>query len=159
MRLEIFCPDSSDETCYGLSKVDESFTNAKTLCNQAKGTLFFPDTETELNSVKQKIGTEQIWLAIFNPSGDNANWINANTGSGISYTNWRDGEPDEVEQECVYMNQDGKWNDIRCSKTFGFVCEFSPDAFASNNVICLISILYISCVCYSFNSSNTQKLQ
>ena len=138
--MELFCQNDSDESCYGLSKIDETFSNAKTICNEAKGTLFIPDTEVELDFVRQRIGTEKIWVGVINPSQDNTNWINAETGSAISYTNWKDGEPDEVEQECVYMNQNGQWHDIKCDKTFGFVCEFAPDAFASNDAS-IVSIL------------------
>jgi hypothetical protein len=43
------------------------------------------------------------------------------------FTNWRDGQPSEhyggVEEDCVEMMKDGKWNDLSCNSTALFICE------------------------------------
>lgn len=51
-------------------------------------------------------------------------------GSKLDYTNWLDGEPNDfhfIEQgeDCVLIRKGEGWNDMRCSFTAPFVCQYS----------------------------------
>ena len=54
-------------------------------------------------------------------------WID---GSAYTYNNWAPGEPNDVDEteDCgevsLEVNDQGKWNDIACSHTFGYVCKY-----------------------------------
>ena len=50
----------------------------------------------------------------------------ASNGKEVSYTNWSKNQPDNARnnENCIELRQrDGKWNDVRCTKTRRFVCE------------------------------------
>ncbi|KAI8119824.1 Lectin subunit alpha [Lucilia cuprina] len=50
------------------------------------------------------------------------------TGEEFTFTNWTSGNPDfsEKNEYCVQIGTGphSEWNDNKCSKKFGFICEF-----------------------------------
>ena len=52
-------------------------------------------------------------------------FVSSVSGTGLSYTNWRDGEPNNSgDEDCIYMQStDGLWNDYLCTSTLPAVCE------------------------------------
>ncbi|XP_063814829.1 pulmonary surfactant-associated protein D-like isoform X2 [Pseudophryne corroboree] len=47
-------------------------------------------------------------------------------GEVVTYSNWNTGEPNQQgEEDCVEMNDDGKWNDKSCQEKRLNICEFS----------------------------------
>ncbi|XP_077323363.1 pulmonary surfactant-associated protein D-like [Lithobates pipiens] len=49
-------------------------------------------------------------------------------GEAISFTNWNFGEPNNFEgrqENCVEMQNTGRWNDIVCASTRLIICEFA----------------------------------
>ncbi|XP_073453322.1 pulmonary surfactant-associated protein D-like [Aquarana catesbeiana] len=53
-------------------------------------------------------------------------------GEAISFTNWNVGEPNNFEgrqENCVEMQNTGRWNDIVCANTRLIICEFSITRF------------------------------
>lgn len=51
-------------------------------------------------------------------------------GSPLTYVNWRNGEPNNVnDEDCAVMGYNGLYHDVRCSKTFIFVCEYYVDIY------------------------------
>ncbi|XP_041355999.1 perlucin-like [Gigantopelta aegis] len=53
-------------------------------------------------------------------------WMSAGSHKPVNYTNWYHGQPDNIDEEdCVELK--GKygflWNDNKCNKRAGFICE------------------------------------
>ena len=45
---------------------------------------------------------------------DDSKWVAADK-STITYTNWKDGQPNGVNNRyCIYLGTDGKWGDLYC---------------------------------------------
>ena len=53
-------------------------------------------------------------------------FVSSVTGAALSYTNWRDGEPNDAGdgEDCINMHgASGLWNDYSCTKSLPTVCE------------------------------------
>ena len=53
-------------------------------------------------------------------------WKWSSTGTPLSYTNWRQGQPNSWngDQDCVEVDSSGEWNDHNCAnERLKFVCE------------------------------------
>lgn len=48
-------------------------------------------------------------------------------GSKLEYSGWNIGEPNDYRaaEDCVQIRKGGGWNDISCSYTSPFVCQYS----------------------------------
>ena len=62
-------------------------------------------------------------------------------GTSKKFTKWNNNEPNNNNNEdCAVLSKDGVWNDISCSQTRTFFCEFSKPWFISNiDIVKLIS--------------------
>ncbi|XP_063290344.1 pulmonary surfactant-associated protein D-like [Pelobates fuscus] len=107
---------------------EESFESSQKSCKEAGGNLASP-RNTEENSATQEIlqtkgenakaylGISDLQVeGIFKYAG----------GDKISYTNWNLGEPNNSKdnEDCVEIQDNGKWNDIPCSLLRLVICEF-----------------------------------
>ncbi|XP_075158351.1 C-type lectin mosGCTL-1-like [Haematobia irritans] len=59
-------------------------------------------------------------------------WVSK--GDIFTYTNWEENEPNNykgLNERCVHIgfHGDAKWNDVNCSRKYGFICELplNPD--------------------------------
>ena len=63
-------------------------------------------------------GVRRIWIDLEN----DVVW--KHSGETATYTNWKDGEPQDASESCTVMLASGYWNDISCTKfAFQYVCE------------------------------------
>lgn len=50
-------------------------------------------------------------------------WVD---GTKTDYLNWARGEPNNLnDEDCVSIDQSGKWNDNSCNTKFYFICKKS----------------------------------
>ena len=88
-------------------------------------------------------GEENTWARqtanLYNPS---RYWIGLNDlenegtfvwpdGSTPTYTNWRNGEPNNAgNEDCTEVYGDGGWNDLPCTRIYPYICENNCDSVA-----------------------------
>ena len=93
------------------------------------------------NSTKNACESIGAHLAVITSDQENAfldnrtGWIGLNDrieegkwvwvdGSVSNYTNWLSDHPDKNNtQNCVFREGNGKWKDLRCSSSKGYICE------------------------------------
>ena len=105
---------------YMIYEISLVWSEAKTYCENLNGHLLTITSESEqdfINRLLSKCQNSYYWTgASFN---NNWGWI---TGESFDYTNWADGEPNNVEQQenyiHIYANPPessdfGKWNDTK----------------------------------------------
>ena len=52
-------------------------------------------------------------------------WIWGSTRQPITLTRWEPNEPNDGggKEECLILNNDGRWNDGQCDSKFPFICQ------------------------------------
>ncbi|XP_053305845.1 pulmonary surfactant-associated protein D-like [Spea bombifrons] len=108
--------------------LEESFESVQRTCKEAGGNIATPRNAAE-NSAAQEIlhakgenpkaflGISDLQVeGIFKYAG----------GDKIDYSNWNLGEPNNSKdnEDCVEIQDNGKWNDIPCSLLRLVICEF-----------------------------------
>ena len=70
------------------------------------------------------LDTRWFWVDAHDPDGDGI-YTESRTGSPLSFSNWRPGEPNSFTSEkCVYMGTLSKgWNNNQCKETVPILCE------------------------------------
>ncbi|XP_055469977.1 mannose-binding protein C [Psammomys obesus] len=106
------------------SRKKMSFDRAKALCSQLQGSMATPRNDEE-NKAIQNVARAEAFLGITDMERED-NFVDLK-GNRVHYTNWNDGEPNNVNgaEDCVVLLLNGKWNDISCRESFLAVCEFS----------------------------------
>ncbi len=110
------------EHCYIVYGTPTTHANAATTCSAAGGYL------AKLTSLNETLFVQNLTYA--------STWIGASDevtegvflwrdGTSLVYARWGAGEPSNTNNEdCVEIRADGYWNDLSCSLTRQFVCEF-----------------------------------
>ncbi|XP_075866117.1 mannose-binding protein C isoform X1 [Microcebus murinus] len=100
-----------------------TFDRVKALCAQFQGSMAIPRNAEENTAIQNLIG-EAALLGITDEETE-GQFVDL-TGSRVTYTNWNNGEPNNVGsgEDCVVLLTNGMWNDIPCSSPFLAVCEF-----------------------------------
>ncbi|XP_004701425.1 mannose-binding protein C [Echinops telfairi] len=100
-----------------------TFQSVKALCAQYQGSVATPMNAAE-NAAIQKLAREELYLGITDEAKE-GHFVDLK-GRPLSYRNWNDGEPNDVNgEDCTILLKDGKWNDVSCNSNFMAVCEFS----------------------------------
>ncbi|XP_072174350.1 macrophage mannose receptor 1-like [Diadema setosum] len=116
--------------CYlvvnGVGDNARSWPGANYECEQLGGTLASYHTLQENHKIRNlaAAGSKNIWIGLSRGDSGGFEWID---DSPVDFTNWNTGEPTyEMEpgiEDCVEMlRQTGKWNDLNCWNTRGYVC-------------------------------------
>lgn len=100
------------------------FDSVKALCSEFQGSVATPRNAEENRAIKN-VARDVAYLGITDQRYENV--FEDLSGNGVQYTNWNDGEPNNVGfgEDCVVILENGKWNDVSCSDSFLAVCEFS----------------------------------
>lgn len=100
-----------------------SLDRVKALCSELQGSVAIPRNAEE-NSAIQNVAKDIAYLGITDRRVENV--FEDLTGNTVQYTNWNDGEPNDVGsgEDCVVILTNGKWNDVPCSDHFLAVCQF-----------------------------------
>ncbi|XP_071843537.1 uncharacterized protein [Apostichopus japonicus] len=119
-----------NQSMYWISNYTSTWSDAVDRCRQLfnNGHLVHIDNEEEYNEVKAirdqaNIGDAFVWIGIHD-SEQEGEW-KYEDGSPLTYDNWRDGEPNNYnnEEDCVEMGY-GLYNDRDCMAILYFCCEY-----------------------------------
>ncbi|XP_007433605.1 C-type mannose receptor 2 [Python bivittatus] len=102
------------------------------LCQSLNGSLadvMEPYTQAFLTQTVSSLHTP-LWIGLSSEEGRrNYVWF---TDESISYTNWQDGEPQQIVG-CAYMDIDGTWRTATCNtKLQGAICKLSTGPLSSH---------------------------
>ncbi|KAJ8028507.1 E-selectin [Holothuria leucospilota] len=92
-------------------------------------------SQAENDFIAQNVtGGARAWLGA-ERVGDDFRWIanvrNGNEEPGLSYTNWKQNEPNNSsgDEDCIEINRGragaGTWNDLKCKRKISGVCKYS----------------------------------
>ncbi|XP_053574403.1 C-type mannose receptor 2 [Bombina bombina] len=105
-----------------------SWSDARLLCETRNATLssiLDPFQQAYLTMAVTGLQTP-LWIGLSNEEGGRSHtWLTDNV---LSYTNWRDGEPQHLSA-CVYMDSKGTWSTASCeSKLQGAICSYNVES-------------------------------
>ncbi|KAM4692595.1 C-type mannose receptor 2 [Rhinophrynus dorsalis] len=102
-----------------------TWSDARLLCETRNATLSsVPDPFQQAFLTLAISGLKTpLWIGLSNEEGGRAySWLTENS---LSFTNWRDGEPQHLSG-CVYMDSQGTWSTASCEiKAKGAICTFN----------------------------------
>ncbi|XP_075033477.1 C-type mannose receptor 2 [Mixophyes fleayi] len=105
-----------------------TWSDARLLCETRNATLTsildpFEQAYLTLAASGQKT---PLWIGLANEEGGRSySWL---TDDGLSYTNWRDGEPLHMSG-CAYMDAQGTWSTVNCDhKLPGAICNYNAQS-------------------------------
>jgi len=108
------------------------WNDAKAFCMTEGGKLFEPRDATENSEVSEYAfnnGLNIFWFGIEDePVSPEGTWVYASDGSPLEYTNWKQGEPNNLgDEDCGEIGwvSNDSWNDDKCATLLGSVCEKS----------------------------------
>lgn len=141
---------------YSVFNDDLSWNEAKTVCEKMGGHLVTIGSLNENNFVKNLVASQSkgvYWIGA-KLSASSWSWV---TGEAFSYKNWAAGQPSGGENYAeIYSRQTqtalaGSWNDVNegssdisyySTKNTGYICEFEPEQFTTDNGYYLNGNLY-----------------
>lgn len=105
-----------------------SWIEARLLCETRNATLVsIPDAFQQAYLTLAVTGQKTpLWIGLSNEEGGRSySWL---TEDGVSYTNWRDGEPQRLSG-CVYMDAQGTWSTANCDQKLpGAICNYNSQS-------------------------------
>lgn len=111
---------SFESAKYTLCKSPQKWKNAKLICQHFGNKLVKIESEEENEFIKGEYLSSEgpYWIGL-SDSDHEGQWL---TG----YQKWKTGQPNNKDgkQNCVAIyGGNAKWNDLRCSRKLGFICE------------------------------------
>lgn len=108
-----------------------NWADARSRCREISGSLVIFHTAEENEFVISAVlpDTYKVWIGLSDlNSSEDWRWED---GSGLSFSKWTPGEPNNVNEKCVeflnglfYGTQfKNTWNDFLCEKSLPFICE------------------------------------
>ncbi|XP_048195115.1 mannose-binding protein A-like [Perognathus longimembris pacificus] len=124
-KLQAFSLGKIPETKFYMSSSRKvPFAKAKVLCAELGATVAVPKNAEE-NKAIQSVAKDTAFLGITDEEVE-GKFTYVTGGGRLVYSNWKANEPNDhgSGEDCVCMQVDGLWNDISCSNSLHFVCEF-----------------------------------
>ncbi|XP_019623013.1 PREDICTED: C-type lectin 1-like [Branchiostoma belcheri] len=83
-----------------------------------------------------KRGDADVWFGLHDQKNEGQwKWIDG-TALGTGYTAWAPGEPNNKRgvQDCAvyWAEKNFQWDDEKCDKQRGFICQFKPSGAEGN---------------------------
>eukprot|EP00117_Sycon_ciliatum_P048466 scpid42719/ scgid34507/ Sushi, von Willebrand factor type A, EGF and pentraxin domain-containing protein 1 len=157
------CANTTYEYLYS-GTVTKTFSAAATYCSTtyAGGQLATARNAVEDECVFKSKPPTTIWLAIHRVNGK---WLDYETQTEVTYTNWEPGEPNWDHQNCVSMWYSpplvagDQWDNLGCDKSVKFVCQrkanvtcaTSSNSSLVNGYTSHYSVLYPGNITYQCN--------
>ncbi|TNF38445.1 MAG: hypothetical protein EP329_00365 [Deltaproteobacteria bacterium] len=115
---------------YFRSNFGATWDESRAFCQRHGGDLVVIDDADEANFVRYDPinGNAHLWLGLWDPDADNANYEWISPPSGDSYYNWRSGQPNSASEQCVFWEYNSyepyrRYSDAPCSNGYNFECE------------------------------------
>jgi hypothetical protein len=100
-----------------------SWKRAKAICDSLGGILASPSNSSEDNFIKSIAAGVSTWIG-FTDELVEGKFLNS-LGDTLIYRNWKNGQPDNLNNEdYVFMDGNGLWNDASNDNLFRFIIEF-----------------------------------
>ncbi|XP_078695242.1 uncharacterized protein LOC144924161 [Branchiostoma floridae x Branchiostoma belcheri] len=114
--------------CYKSFAEKKTYVEARQRCAEDGGLLAMPK-DSAINDFIFYLGDDHRWLGItdINIEGQ---WIfeDGQSLASSGYSNWNSNEPNNLGGEnCAHFLSGPLWNDISCSRTYGFICQIYVD--------------------------------
>ncbi|CAC5386980.1 COLEC12 [Mytilus coruscus] len=118
-------------SCYYFQfRSKKTWDAAKNDCHRMGGFLVKIDNTIESWFLKNfrtvEKNTGHVWIGAHD-SVQESRFIWESDNTVLTYTDWNPGEPNNAgrQEDCVHMNNNNgyKWNDIKCSHVFSYICE------------------------------------
>ncbi|KAM5141290.1 pulmonary surfactant-associated protein D-like [Mantella aurantiaca] len=116
------------EKVFVTNGIEENFENAQKTCKEAGGNLATPRNAAENSATQEILNTKgetiKAYLGISDLQVEGI--FKYLTGEKMTFTNWNLGEPNNSKdnEDCVEIQDNGKWNDIPCNLLRLVICEF-----------------------------------
>ncbi len=110
---------------YYCSRDQSTWPEAKATAEALGGQLVIINDAQENNFVKSIFQLDAAWIGLSrNRPANTFNWVD---GSGLTYTNWYPGQPNNFnnKQDYVEILKNGQWNDQDNDKKREYIVEFS----------------------------------
>jgi len=113
---------------YSFHKDEKTHEEAMNHCIEQGGYLASILNQEENDAVRKEVEGD-YWIGLRdNVSEGTFNW---DDGEFFSYSNWAEGEPNNIEgdefegdEDCVSVLSDGTWNDAPCELPLSYVCKY-----------------------------------
>ncbi|XP_063814816.1 pulmonary surfactant-associated protein D-like [Pseudophryne corroboree] len=118
----------SGDKVFVTNGLEESFENAQKTCKESGGNLATPKNAAENSAAQEILHTKgeasKAFLGISDLQVEGI--FKYLSGEKITFTNWNLGEPNNSKdnEDCVEVQDNGKWNDIPCNLLRLVICEF-----------------------------------
>ena len=113
---------------YNLYKSPQKWKNAKLICQNFGSKLVKIESEKENEFIKREYLSSEgpYWIGLSDSDSEGEwKWTDG-TVLLTGYQRWKSGQPNNKDgkQDCVAIyGGKAKWNDVRCSRKLGFICE------------------------------------
>ncbi|XP_023930080.1 perlucin-like [Lingula anatina] len=118
-------------SCYYYSTVQKTWHQAQEHCQSISANLVTITSKDENEIIwKHLPGSVKHWWIGASDRISEGTWVWVANNSRLTYTNWNKGEPNNQggSENCAELNKERgspTWNDVPCSGTRQFVCEWS----------------------------------
>lgn len=118
----------SGDKVFVTNGLEENFENSQKTCKEAGGVLATPRNAAENSAAQEILQTKgestKAFLGISDLQVEGI--FRYSSGEKIIFTNWNLGEPNNSKdnEDCVEIQDNGKWNDIPCNLLRLVICEF-----------------------------------
>lgn len=121
-----------ESSCYKYFSESLSWSDASSHCREMNGSLVILHTAEEHKFVSRAVlpDTCRVWIGLNDYGSSPRDW-KWEDGSGLFFSHWQQGEPNNAVENCVEVlnglfygvQWDHAWNDNSCSESFPFICE------------------------------------
>ncbi|XP_078387675.1 uncharacterized protein LOC144669003 isoform X1 [Cetorhinus maximus] len=113
-----------NQACYYFSTQNGNWQFAKQQCSLKNSHLLVISSALEQGFIKKEASSNFYWIGLNDLVTEKKwQWVDGTT-YGLSPTFWAAGEPNNRNGEnCVHIDDKGRWNDIKCSTNFLWICE------------------------------------
>ncbi|XP_072017220.1 uncharacterized protein [Amphiura filiformis] len=131
---EVECPvgwQEFDNFCYRreLWEIQATYEEARDACVAKGAALTSINNQLEQDFINDNYPGVWVWIGLDDLTTEGTyEWVD---GQPYDYTNWRDTQPDNDRgiEHCIYLYEDGDWNDMPCDEPRGYICKMKRTHF------------------------------